>query len=209
MWLRNDVLEVFFDERRGGMPTKDSFGFLKAAAVEIASTRPFPYFQSLNDKRPRIRKYGNSCLVASGIMRRGRTVTPHTYEMVATLEGNRLKLSYKLNAVGTEKIIGSKIWLWTNPETLQTCMISGDIIDENIWIHPRWDMLYDGEQPKTPFTFFGSGGKLEIMGSTTPPIYAQVFRFKKYPKLEVAHGWARELLQEGTYSGDLTLTYRR
>lgn len=29
MWLKNNVLEVFFDEKRGGMPTRDSFGVIR------------------------------------------------------------------------------------------------------------------------------------------------------------------------------------
>lgn len=35
MWLKNDILRVFFDERKGGMPVRDSFGFINAVAVEI------------------------------------------------------------------------------------------------------------------------------------------------------------------------------
>jgi len=210
MWLKNDILEVFFDERRGGMPVRDSFGFIRAASVEIDYTGKFPHFQSLNDKKPHIERHGDSKLVASGIIqKKGKRATPHTYEMVATLEQNRLNLAYKLNAARTEEVVVSKIWLWTNPGVLQKCMMSGNIMDKDIGIHPRWDLLYDGEPSKTPITLFGPGGKLEVTGSITPPIYMRVWRFKKYPKLEVAHGWARGLLQEGTYSGDLTLTYMR
>lgn len=206
MWLKNDILRVFFGESRGGMPVRDSFGFLRAAAIEIAYASPF--FQSLKDRRPHIEKHGNS-VVASGIMRRGREVTPHTYEMKATLEENRLNLTYKLNVAITEKIIRSKIWLWANHHSLQKCMMVGNLADKDLGRNPRWDTLYDGEQPKTPITLFGSGGKLEVTGSTTPPVYAEVWRFKKYPKLEVVYGWAKDLLQKGTYSGNLTLTYAR
>lgn len=209
MWLKNDDLKVFFDERRGGMPTGDNFGFLTAAAIEIAHTLRPPFFQSSGDQRPRIERRGDSELVASGTMWKGGVVAPHTYEMTATLKENRLNLAYKLNVARTEKIIRSKVWLWTNHRLLQKCMMSGNLMDKDLGRHPSWDILYDGEQPEKPITLFGSGGKLEIMGSTTPPIYAKVWRLKKYPKLEAVYGWAKGLLQKGTYSGELALTYKK
>lgn len=191
MWLRNDALAVFFDERRGGMPVGDSFGFIRAAAIEIAYAQPPPFFQSLNDRRPHIEKHGNS-VVASGIMRRGREVTPHTYEMKATLEGNRLDLAYRLNVARTEEVMRSKIWVWAARR--------GKIPKGN------WADIYLGRQPK-PFTLFG--GRLKISGSTTPPVYARVCHLREYPKYEVAYGWARGLLQKGTYSGNITLDYEK
>lgn len=226
MWLENDVLKVLFDERRGGMLIGDSFGFIEATSIEIARTKPivifdrgvarlkFPFFQSLNDAAPSIRR-GDSWLVSSGVMRRDDEITPHTYEMVATLEGNRLSLAYKLNVARKERIAQSKIWLFANPKLLQKCMVSGRVIDEDIGRDPRWDILYDGEQPKAPITLFGSGGRLEVTGSTTPPVYAIVCRFKGPPdnerergKLEVIYGWARdEPLKKGIYLGNLTLVY--
>lgn len=245
MWLKNDTLGVFFDERRGGMPVRDSFGFIEAASIEIADTEPIvifdhgvarlkvPFFQSLNDRMPRIVKHSDSELMASGTMRRDKDITPHTYEMTATLKGNKLSLAYKLNVDRTEKITHSKIWLWTNPKLLQKCMMFGKIMGEDLGGDPRWDIPYDGEQPKTPITLYGSGGKLEVSGSTTPPVYAMVYRFKENldnkaeggkleavygwarnllhkaegGKLEVVYGWARDLLPKGTYSGNLTLVY--
>ncbi len=168
MWLKNDILQVFFDERRGGMPVRDSFGFLRAAAIEIDYTGKFPHFQSLNDKTPHIEYDTRRGLVVSGIVQKGRRATPHTYEMVATLEKNRLNLAYKLNVTRTEKIIISKLWFWTNHDVLQKCMMSGNIMDEDIGIHPRWDLLYDGEPSKTPITLFGPGGNWKSRGR--PPL---------------------------------------
>ena len=206
MWLRNDILRVFFDERRGGMPTKDNFGFLKASAIEIAYTPKSPSFQSLNDGRPHIEKHGSS-LVASGVMRKGGKSTPHTYEMIATLEGNRLNLAYRLNVARTEKITRSKIWLFAG-KSLRRCEISGNVLNA-IGKTRNWKVLYYGEQLKPSITLLGPSGRLEILGSTIPPVYARVLCFKKYPKLEVIYGWARELLQKGTYSGELALTYKK
>lgn len=189
------------------MPVRDSFGFIMAASIEIAYTQSPPFSQSLEDGKPRIERYGDSKLVASGVMREGGKATPHPYEMTATLKENRLNLAYKLNVAITEKIIRSKIWLWTNHRCLQKCMMSGNHMDKDLGKLPNWDILYDGEQPENPITLFGSGGKLEVLGSTTPPVYAMVYRLREYPKLEVVYGWARGLLQKGTYSGDLTLVY--
>lgn len=219
MWLKNDVLKVFFDEHRGGMPVRDSFGFIEAASIEIADTEPIiifnrgvarlkvPFFQSLNDRTPHIAKHSDSEFMASGAMRRGNDITPHTYEMTATLEGNKLNLAYRLNANRTEEITHSKIWLWANHRLLQKCKVSGKIVDKDLGRNPRWDLLYDGKQPETPITLFGSGSRLEVSGSTNPPAYTMVYRFKEYPKLEVVYGWARDILPEGTYLGNLALTY--
>lgn len=206
MWLKNDALNVFFDERRGGMPVRDSLGFLRAASIEIAYKEPFPYFQSLNDKHPRVTKHSDSKLMASGVMRKGNVVTPHTYEMTATLEGNRLNLAYKLNVAITEKVIRSKIWLFSERSLLR-CEVSGNPVDKAIETSPAWDVLYVGIQPTAPITLMGPSGRLKIFGATNPSVYARVYRLKKYPKLEVVYGWAYNILQEGTYTGDLILTY--
>lgn len=209
MWLKNNVLGVFFDECRGGMPVRDSFGFINAAAVEIAYTLPPPSFQSLNDKIPHIKKHSYTCLATSGIMRKGEKSTSHTYEMIATLEGNRLKLSCKLNVAKTEKIARSKIWLFTAKGSLQRCEVSGKILNEDLGgSSPPWDVLYYGEQLRSPVILSGPRGRLEILGATIPPVYSKILSHREYPKLEVVHGWARDsLLQKGTYSGNLTLTY--
>lgn len=207
MWLKNDALRVFFDERRGGMPVRDSFGFLRGSAIEIAYAMPPPFFQSLNDKHPRIAKHSDSKLVASGVMQRGGKSAPHTYEMTATLKENSLNLMYRLNIANTEKALRSKVWLLANK--MQACAINGDTTTKCPWGNPYWNDLYFGKQPSGPITLFGSGGKMEISGSTTPPVYARVCSLNKYPRLEVVYGWARNTLSMGTYSGDLTLTYGR
>lgn len=208
MWLRSDILGVFFDERRGGMPVRDSFGFIRAASVEIARAWPPPFFQSLNERNPHITKHSDSKLMASGVMQRGEKSTPHTYEMTATLKENSLNLMYRLNVANTEKVLRSKVWLWTS-EILRVCSIGGSIVTDDLGKNPYWNVLYLGKQLKDPITLFGSGSRLEISGSTTPPIYARVCSLKKYPRLEVVYGWARNTLSRGTYSGDLTLTYGR
>jgi len=208
MWLENDVLKVFFDEKRGGMPTGDSFGFLRAASIEIAYTSVIPFFQSLNDKHPQLEKRGNM-VIARGIMSKGKTVVPHTYKMTATLEGNELRLAFELSVTKTERIVRSKIWLWTN-EPLDTCMLSGEILDEDLDPEkPNWNLLYQGEQPEKPIVFLGTKGRLEILGETTPSIYASVISLRKYPKLETAFGWATESFQKRIYSGSFLLTYRK
>lgn len=207
MLLENDVLKVFFDEKRGGMPTKDSFGFLRAASIEIARSFPFPYFQSLNDDKPEIKKFSDSHLVASGIMRKGKEITPDTYEMTAMLKENKLSLTYKLNVIKSGDVMFSKIWLFTNP-LLSECMMSGKVLsDVRSASDLTWEMLYQGRQPEVPIIFFGRGGKLKVLGSTIPSVYTSIMRFKRYPKLEVTYAWASGLLLKGTYSGNLTLVY--
>lgn len=208
MWLRNDILKVFFDERRGGMPTADSFGFIRAASVEIARAWPPPFSQSLNERNPHIKKHGASGFATSGAMKRGGKTTPHTYEMTATLEGNRLDLSYRLNAARTESVIRSKIWLFASP-LLSECEISGKIMHKALRKNPVWEFIYEGEQPRDPITLLGPNGTLGISGSTTPPVRAVVSRLRRYTKLEVAYEWARGTLKKGAYSGGLTLTYGR
>lgn len=188
MWLKNDILKVFFDERRGGMPVKDNFGFLRAAAIEIAYTHKPPFFQSLNDESPNIEKHGNT-IVASGIMRRGLNITPHAYTMKAVLEGNKLRLSYALDVVRTERIVRSKTWVWVQ----RGRKTKG----------AEWVDLYKGEQRQKPVIIDG----LKISGSTIPPGYERVCRLGS--RYEVVYGWARITLPQGIYSGNLTLTYKQ
>lgn len=194
VWLKNDFLQVFFDETRGGMPVKDSFGFLRASAIEIAYQTEPPFFQSLNDENPHIRQYKNR-VVASGVMKNKKgEVVPHTYSMTAMLENDNLNVRYDLNVARTEGVIRSKIWVFVqNPP---------HVFIKN---QTRWMQLYLGEQPKS-LTLFG--GRLEISGGTTPPVYAQIYKVQEYQKYEMAYGWARELLQKGKYSGELTLKFR-
>lgn len=222
MWLKNDVLRVFFDEHRGGMPTKDSFGFIRAASIEIASAWPPPFFQSFSDENPHIRKHGDSKLMVSGVMRKDLIrggYSPHTYEMAATLDGNKLDLAYKLNVARTENIIVSKIWLFSR--FFQKCAISDGVAfdaggadgrDEDNWFYPfikgsSWRCIYakEGKQPES-ITLFDAGGRLEVLGATTPPILTKVFR-RGCDQMEVAFGWATGTLQKGTYSGNLVLVY--
>lgn len=213
LWLGNDILKVFFDERLGGMSTADSFGVLKAVSIEIARTRPFPFFQSLYDTRPRI-KCDGSKLVALGVMRKllGE-ISPHTYRMEAAVEGNRLSLSYRLNVAEEEEIVHSKIWMWTKP--FQNYTIDGKTFDVRskppalveqcpsggTWYYPE---VRDG-QPES-ITLFDSSGRLRISGSTIPPCYTEIQRYE-HEKVEIVYGWAKGLLQKGTYSGKLELTY--
>lgn len=207
MWLENDDLRIFFNEERGGMPTEDSFGFLRAASIEIAYTREFPFFQSLNDRHPHLERRDNM-VIARGVMSKGETTVPHTYKMVATLDGNELSLAFELNVTKMERITRSKIWLWTN-ESLDTCVMSGEILDKGAGPEESdWRWLYDGKQPEEPIVFLGSKGGLEIQGTTTPPIYASVISLKRYPKLETAYGWAVDSLETGTYLGHFILTYK-
>lgn len=208
MWLKNDILKVYFDERRGGMPVRDSFGFLRASAIEIAYAMPPPFFQSLNYKHPRVKKHGDSGLTMSGAMKKGRETMPHTYKMTATLKGNKLNLSYRLKTTETERVIRSKIWLFAN-QILPECAISGKIMHEVIRENPVWEFIYEGEQPRNPITLLGPCGTLGILGSTIPSVRAVVSRLREYTKLEVAYEWARGTLEKGVYLGDLTLTYRR
>jgi len=213
VWLGNDILKVFFDENLGGMPMADSFGVLRAVSIEIARTRPFPFFQSLYDTRPRMRCDGSK-LVALGVMRKllGE-ISPHTYRMEATVEGNRLNLVYRLNVEVEEEIVHSKIWLWTKP--FQSYTIDGETFDirskrsaleENSPSGGRW---YYPEvragQPES-IILFDSSGRLRISGSTTPPCYTEIQRYE-HEKIEVVYGWAKGLLQKGTYSGKLELKY--
>jgi len=229
MWLGNDVLKVFFDEDLGGMPTADSFGILRAVSIEIARTRPFPFFQSLYDTRSRI-KCDGSRLVASGVMCKPvppedfilplRTIpplgeiSPHTYEMEATVEGNRLSLAYRLNVAAEEKIVHSKIWMWTKP--FQSYTIDGETFNvrnkQPAWVEHcaksggTWYFLEArAGQPKS-ITLFDSSGRLRISGATIPPCYTEIQRYE-HEKMEVVYGWAKNLLQKGTYSGKLELTY--
>ena len=207
MWLENDELRVFFDEKRGGMPTEDSFGFLRAASIEIGYTAQFPFFQSLNDKHPWMEKRGNT-VTAQGFVSKGKITGSNAYKMVATLNGNELSLAFELNVAREEEITRSKIWLWTN-EPLDKCMMSGKILDKGAGPEDSaWRWLYDGKQPKEPIVFLGVEGKLEILGTTIPSIYASVISLKKYPKLETAFGWAVDSFQKGVYSGNFLLTYK-
>jgi len=137
--------------------------------------------------------------------------------MTATLEENRLNLSYKLNVAKSEKIINSYMWVWTN-RTLHKCSVSGKILNEDT--EPQnsiWDRIYFGKQLKEPITFLGPSGKLEIQGSTSPPVCSEISSLKKYPKLEAVYGWVFppsnpevfEILRKGTYFGNMSLTYER
>jgi len=213
VWLGNDALKVFFDETLGGMPTADSFGILRAVSIEIVRTRPFPFFQSLYDTRPRI-KCDGSMLVALGIMRKPLgEISPHTYRMEATVEENRLNLAYRLNVEEEEEIVHSKIWLWTRP--FQSYAIDGETFDirskqpvfvENCPSGGTWDYLEVRAGQPESITLFDSSGRLRISGSTTPQCYTEIQRYEQ-EKIEVVYGWAKGLLQKGTYSGRLELTY--
>jgi hypothetical protein len=213
MWLGSyDNLKVFFNERRGGMPTADNFGILRAVSVEIARTSSFPFFQSLNDTRPRM-KHDGSKLEVQGVMRKSKEVSPHTYEMEATIEGNRLNLAYRLNVAAEEEIIHSKIWVWTKP--FQAYAIDGETFrvgrgqkgyrtkSGGIWY------LLEARpgQPKS-ITLLDSSGRLIISGSTIPPCFTEIYCYEN-KKIEVVYGWAKDQLQKGTYSGKLEIAYDR
>jgi len=216
MWLGNDILKVFFDENRGGMPTADSFGILKMVSIEIARTMPHPFFQSLNDTRPHIKRDGSK-LEVRGVMRKPLgEISPHTYEMEATVEENRLNLAYKLNVAEEEKIVHSKIWMWVKP--FQSYAIDGEVFDVKskqpkreayckgsggtwYWLHEKM-----GPQPRS-ITLFYPDCRLGITGSTNP-YYTEIQRYE-HEKMEVVYGWAKGLLKKGTYSGSLVLTYDR
>ncbi len=100
MWLKNDILKVYFDERRGGMPVRDSFGFIKVASVEIARVWPPPFFQSLNERNPRIKKHGDSGLTMSGAMKKGgENNAPHLRDD-GHAEGEQTKLVVQVEGHG-------------------------------------------------------------------------------------------------------------
>lgn len=214
MWLGNDILKVFFDENLGGMPMEDSFGILRAVSIEIVRTRPFPFFQSLYDTRPRI-KCDGSRLEVLGVMRKPLgEISPHTYRMEATVEGNRLNLVYRLNIGAEEQIVHSKIWIWTR--LFQSYMIDGETFDvENkrpAWVEHcptyggTWYFLEARAGQPESITLFDSSGRLRISGLTIPPCYTEIQRYE-HEKMEVVYGWAKGLLQKGIYSGRLELTY--
>ena len=214
MWLGNDILKVFFDENMGGMPTADSFGILKAVSIEVARTRPFPFFQSLNDTRPRIKCDGNK-LVAMGIMRKPLgEISPHTYAMEAAVEENRLSLAYRLNVAAEEQIVHSKIWMWTWP--FQSYEIGGETFDVKSKQPVRgeyckksggtWYFLEVKTGQPESITLFYPDCRLKITGSTSPPCYTEIQRYEN-AKMEVVYGWAKDLLKRGKYSGSLTLAY--
>lgn len=208
MWVKNDILNVFFDKKKGGMPVKDNYGFIRAVSVEISYENQFPHLQSLNDKNPFIKKHSNTKLLASGIMQKDDMITPHKYEMIATLKRNTLNLEYGLYVSKPEKIIISKIWLFSD-KSLQVCKIKDNTLDRTINENEDWKTLYNGNQLDFPVILSGSNGELEISGSTSPPIFMRVWSLKKYPKFEIVYGWAKGLLEKRIYSGNIILTYKK
>jgi len=214
MWLGNDALKVFFEENLGGMPTADTFDIISAVSIEIARTKPFPFFQSLNDTRPRIKRDGSKITV-QGIMRKPLgEIMPHTYEMEATIEENRLNLAYRLDVARDEQIVQSKIWMWVKP--FQSYAMDGETFDvkskrsmqEEYCARSGGTWYYLEERIGQPgsITLFYPNCRLRITGSTTPPYYTEIQRYED-KKMEVVYGWARGLLKKGMYSGSLELTY--
>jgi hypothetical protein len=212
MWLGNDTLKVFFDEKRGGMPVADSFGILRAVSVEIARTRPFPYFQSLNEKKPHIKVDGSEIRV-KGVMQKSGEVLPHTFELDAAIEENRLSLDYRLNVAADSRIVESKIWLWTKPfQSYAVDAAKFDIRSKTSIARFRkqggtWHLLEERLGQPALIRLFGNSS-LSVSGSTTPPYYSEIYRYE-YEKLEVVYGWAKAILKKGVYSGSLVLTYDR
>jgi len=69
-----------------------------------------------------------------------------------------------------------------------------------------WDYLEVRAGQPESITLFDSSGRLRISGSTIPQCYTEIQRYEQ-EKIEVVYGWAKGLLQKGTYSGRLELTY--